>query len=195
MRRALPFLFLLVVSCGGKIAPSSSDETIGSDGPTPDPAPIGGPTPSPSLPPSPTPAPTGTLPPKPENATYTAYAWAGGLDHIDIFKADFTKDICVHMHLTSPGDTTPSGAFASIITPADWSVRIGDRSKGASNCKQQTPRKPSPATAGKGTISWAPVASPQYFPCKLDVHAALLFDDSKAAEQLDADGVAVQGCL
>ena len=86
---------------------------------------------------------------------------------------------------------------------ADWYVGFAanritfaytDRSKGAANCKQQAPRKPIPAVAGKGSITWVPVAG-QLFPCKLDMKVGLAFDDTKATEMMESAGIPVQGCM
>lgn len=192
MRRALPFL-LLVVSCGGRVA-SLSEQTEGDTAAGPAPTATSGQTP-PRPGSGPTKVPPPDLPPPPPtpSAVYTAHAWPGGLDHIEIFKADFGRDTCVHVHLASPGAADPGAPFGHIATPADWSVKSADRSKGASTCKPQQPRSPLPAADGKGSITWV-APSGTLFPCSLDVHMALIFKDTKGAEQLDADSVPVDNC-
>ena len=134
MQRTITLAALFVCSvpaCGGKIAPSPDDT-----GTTFDPGPSSSVTSSPTpLPPPSGPIPPPSLPPKPSAGMYTAYAWAGGLDHVEIFRADFAANTCVHLHLASPTQPSASGAYAGLKTPATWSVTSGDRTNDASTCK------------------------------------------------------------
>jgi hypothetical protein len=195
MRRPLELAFLAFTccvavasgACGGKIAPS--DESVAR---TEFPSPASSVTSSPDpLPPT---SGSGTLPPStPSSATYTAYAWAGGLDHVEIFKTDVAANTCVQLHLTSPQKPSPSGAFSSLKTPDTWVVANADRTNDASSCKPGGRRDGLPAVDGKGVISWS--GELHVLPCTLNVHAALVFEKLQIAEQLDADAVPVQGCM
>lgn len=195
MRRFVPLVLVvlsaLTTACGGKIAPSTDDT-----GGTTEPGPPSSVTPSPTQlpPPSSDPLPPPSLPPKPSAGTYTAHAWAGGLDHLEIFKADFAANTCVHLRLASPQPPGSSGAFLGLKTPATWSVTGGDRTNDATTCKATAARPDAvPAIDGKGLITWDSGTS--VLPCSLSIHAALIFDKSKVSEQLDADGIPVDGCM
>ncbi len=185
------FLSSIAVACGGKVG-SSIDDTGSSGDPSPSPTPTSSPAPLPPPPSGPGPTPT-PLPPKPSAGTYPAYAWGGGLDHVEIFKADFAANSCVHLHLASPGQPSSTGAFAGLKTPATWTVTTGDRSNDAANCKALAPRPAGIlAVDGKGLITWD--SNPNPLPCTLNIHASIIFDKLKVAEQLDADNLAVDGC-
>ena len=135
-----------------------------------------------------------SLPPKPAAGTYTAHAWAGGLDHLAVFKADFTANTCVHLRLASPQQPSASGALAGLKAPATWSVTGGDRTSDASTCKANAPRPDGiPAVDGKGLVTWD--SGTNVLPCTLSIHAAVFFEKLKLTEQLDADEIPVDGCM
>lgn len=177
----------VVAACGGKIAPFS--EGTGS---TADPAPASSVTSSPE-PLPPTSGSAGLPPSKPSSATYTAYAWGGGLDHVGIFKTDLAANTCVHVHLTSPHMPAPDRAFANLKAPDTWVVANADRTNDASSCKPSARRDGMQALDGKGVISWSGELG--VLPCTLSIHADLVFEKLKVTELLDADGVPVDGCL
>ena len=97
------------------------------------------------------------------------------------------------MHLARPWN--PQGTrLAGIAVPSGWAViGNGSRSKDAKECSEGAQAKPVAAASGKGAVSWAP-PSGTTFPCKIDVHFAITFEDSSTAYRVDADGVAVEGC-
>ncbi len=189
MRRTLLGVVLVVscASCGGKVL---SDTTSGSSGTTsgsPPTATITFPSPGNGTPPPPSTGPTPGRPPPPIPVTYTAQALPGGLDHIEIFKADFVNDRCVHLHLASPTDTTP---FPDIVAPATWTVRSADRSSGASDCNFKSGRTPTSSAAGKGEVTWLPTA--QVYPCALDLDVTLVAPDG-TVDTMTSKNVAVIG--
>lgn len=177
---------LLLLSCGGRI--SGEDLIQGSNGTASADAPTAGvaPEPAPALPP-PTPPSPGKPPAAP--AKYTASAFAGGLDHVFVTKADYASDTCIRIHLRRPSESAPR--FASISTPDEWGVSIASKSKGASACAPQSgAAMPTPATAGKGVITWSDGGT--YLPCAVDLSVGLDFGGS--IETLYAKNVPVAGC-
>jgi hypothetical protein len=193
-RTSLLLAMLACLSCGGRVATSdgssgaSSSSSSGSS-----PAPTATAVPPPTVGPAPNPTPVPPPPPTPDGK-YSAHAWPGGLDHIDIYKASFVTDTCVHVHLTSPGNPQPGDPFGSISAPSGWAVRNADRSPGASTCGENTPGPAEPADAGKGFVSWIEPPGGTLFPCTLDLQVALVFKGSPGIEQMEAKNVSVDGC-
>jgi len=124
---------------------------------------------------------------------YSAQAWSGGLDHILIYKADWTRNVCLTIHLAAPHQP-----IAGFSTPDGWGLASASISNNAANC------------AG-GTSTGDPVVSTQtvtgsvvfgmgdggYMPCSLNVHATLVFTSGPSwvypNELMNADGVVVGG--
>ena len=196
MRRPLlGFGFVVVCSwassaCGGKVATDgSSGASSGSPAPTT--STITFPSPGNDLPPPPTTAgPTPSRPP-PDDGTYTARARSGGLDHVEIFKADFANDRCTRVHLASPSE--PS-AFANIDTPATWAVVSADRRRGAKDCgSNESSGVTEPATDGKGSVSW-PSTGGKVYPCTIDVNVGLVFSGGTTEILTRNDLRVIGGC-
>jgi hypothetical protein len=188
MRTAPLLLVLLLGSCGGRTETFSQGPGSSTTAPGPTSGPPGGAVPtSTSSPGDPGPP---TKAPPPDSQFYTAYVWAGGLDHLEIYKADYASNTCTSVSLTSP--ETSSGRLG-ITAPAGWAVSHATRDKGASSCGPNGSRSGSAARTGKGVITWVEVPG-QIYPCKLDVLAVLLFDGKQEAEPLEANGIPVNGC-
>ena len=123
------------------------------------------------------------------------YAWAGGLDHVEILKADFAANTCVHLYLASPEKPRSNVAFAELYTPDTWAVTSGERTNDAANCTAQAPRTDGiPAVGGKGFITLEGFG-PNSLPCRVNVHASVTFENLEVAERLDAEGLSVYGCM
>lgn len=168
---------------------SGSSTTSGSPSPT---ATITFPSPGNDAPPPPTAGPTPTKPP-PDSGDYSAQAWPGGLDHIDIFKADFATDTCFRIHLATPVDTV-APQFRMVATPAGWGVTIADRSAGAGLCsRDKRGSVQAQATIGQGFVSWPPTGG-KVFPCWLDVKMALAFPDGTTATMERSAVDVIGGC-
>lgn len=195
MRR--PLLGLVAVAacgwawaaCGGKVIGEGTTSSSGTSGsPT---ATITFPSPGNDTPPPTTAGPTPTKPPPPDPGGYSAQAWRGGLDHIDVFKADFATDTCVHFHLATPA-SSPGGQFSGIKTPSSWAVLNADRTPGASLCsREKRSNSLEYATEGKGFVTWPPTGG-KVFPCWLDVDVTLVFPDG-TIEVMTRDAVNVIG--
>ncbi len=187
---------LITFACGGKLSggdlegssgsTSTSSSSSGSSGGSTGTVPTGTATPAP--PKKPVQPPTSG-----EDAVYAAHASPGGYDHLEIYKADFANDRCIKIHLVSPSDLNPSGAFQYVSLPPQWSVQSSYRSPGAKNCEPGVPQKTiEVATDGKGSIDWKDDA--KVFPCKVNVHVSIVFPKSPNIETLDATDVSVDGC-
>jgi hypothetical protein len=167
---------------------SGSSGASGSPSPT---ATITFPSPGNETPPPPTAGPTPSKPP-PDGGVYTAQAWPGGLDHIDVFKADLATDTCVHIHLVTPAG--PAGPLANISTPSGWAVTIADRSAGASSCsRDKRSNVVVQATGAKGFVSWPPTGG-KVFPCWLDLNIGLAFPDGTSETMTRSAVDVIGGC-
>lgn len=185
MNRRL-ILLALVAACGGRIEPvgSSSDAGVASvPTGTAEPAPLPGRPPPPSPP-----------PPSPTKKQVTARVFAGGLDHLEIYAADYITDSCVAIHLTHPESVQPGEPFASVTVPPEWAVANARRIPGAKSCEPGAPTSAAErAEDGKGSIDFV-VAPNRVFPCRLSVHVELLFAKAPALELVDGEDVPVIGC-
>ncbi len=188
MRTALRFLgIVLLAACGGKVStvPDPTDTPAATTTGTARP-PRGGS--SPTSQPDPVPQPP---PPLPEKAEYSAQAWLGGLDHLEVTKADYATNTCTRVFLTNPAS---SKQFPNVSAPSDWAVTNAVRTSGVKGCAAGSPTKDGvPATDGKGTLAWKEDPG-VYLPCNLSVHAVLLFATTPTQVTFDADDVAVKGC-
>jgi hypothetical protein len=129
------------------------------------------------------------------NVKYSAQFWPGGLDHILLWKADITKNLCFEVHLAWPSQNQPG---FNVTLPAMWGVMNAMVTDNAQNCgPNMTPTGQTfNATSGTGTAAW--VLQPgMYAPCDVDFHLNLTFAGAPAwvppTEPLDADNVTVGG--
>lgn len=189
MRRLLlGFGFVVVCGCGGKVASDGSSGTS-SGSPAPTTSTIVFPSPGNDAPPPNTAGPTPT--PPPDDGTYTALVRPGGLDHIEIFKADYAKDRCTRLHLASPSE---SSLFVNIATPATWAVVSADRRDGAKDCgSNRSGAASAQATDGKGSVTW-PSTGGKVFPCTLSVNVGLVFLDGTTEIFTRDDLRVIGGC-
>lgn len=198
---AVGFVGVVIAGCGGAVentsssggssgASSSSSSSSSSSGGSSSTSggPIAEPPPSP-----PPPTPTGEPPPGGPPAAYKAWAQPGGLDHLFVAKADFQRDTCVMLHLTSPS-TVSSPPFQAVATPSGWGLRTATWTSGAKECLVEgAPMGPgSEATSAKGSIQGAPAPGGVY-PCTLAIDAAFLF--AAGAETFKVAGLTVSGCM
>lgn len=183
----LGFGFVVVCGCGGKVvSDGSSGGTSGATAPT---STITFPSPGNDAPPPTTVGPTPSKPPPDDDGTYTALVRPGGLDHVEIYKADYASDRCTKVHLASPSERGP---FPNIDTPATWAVVTADRRSGAKDCgSNRTTSASELAIDGKGSVTW-PSTGSKVFPCTLSVSVGLVFPDG-TTEILTRDNLRVIG--
>lgn len=110
-----------------------------------------------------------------------------------VVKADFQRDTCVRLHLTSPSNVS-SPPFEAVATPSGWGLRTATRTAGAKECLSENfPSSPgSEATSANGSIKGGPAPGGVY-PCTLAVDAAFLF--AGGAETFKVSGLSVAGCM
>jgi hypothetical protein len=197
MKKVVGFLFVIALAgCGGRISTVDDGSQGTNPSPTTTPAPTGNRPPPPTVgggggtvPTDPT-EPTKPPPPTTGKVVYTAYAWPGGLDHLEIAKADFSQNRCTRVFLTNPGS---SSELADIYAPSQWGVQSAQRSPLVEGCVAGKPGKPvSFAYDGSGKIYFKEDPG-TYLPCTVSIHTGLLFKDAPEKEALDADGVKVEG--
>jgi len=188
MRRLLlGFGFVVVWGCGGKVVSDGSSGPSGSPAPTT--STIVFPSPGNDLPPPNTSSPP-SKPPPPDDGSYVVLVRPGGLDHIEIYKADYANDRCIKVHLASPSE---GGPFPNIDTPATWAVVTADRRGGAKDCgANRTTTATELAIDGKGTVTWPSITGGKVFPCTLSVNVGLVFPDG-TTEILTRDNLRVIG--
>ncbi len=131
-----------------------------------------------------------------EGVEYAAYFWAGGLDHIFIYKADTINDHCTTLHLAWPVDFNPEFA---IEAPGMWGALDAQVTPGTAGCLAGMPEGDSFfALDGSGVVDFE-VDAMNICPSTLDVAATLAFapDDDWVPEavQFAAIDLAVAGCL
>lgn len=179
-------------ACGGKVVTDgSSSGASGTGAPT---STITFPSPGNDTPPSPTSGPSPGRPPSPDGARYTAQAWPGGLDHVEIFKADVARDLCVHLHLAYTNAEPGTGRFPGMKVPPGWSVQSADKSRGARSCGfGERKGETTAARDVSGSVSW-PATSGRLFPCWLDVDATLAFPDGTTETMASYAVDVVGGC-
>jgi len=132
------------------------------------------------------------------NGDYSAYYWPGGLDHILLWKADTTRNLCFEVHLAWPSMNSPG---FNVTLPAMWGAVNARVTDNAADCAPNM----SPmgqtfnGTSAMGTANWV-VQPGMYAPCTVDFHLNLVFAGAPGwvppTEALDADMVTVQnGCM
>lgn len=173
MRRLLlGFGLVVVCGCGGKVVSDGSSGTS-SGSPAPTTSTIVFPSPGNDAPPPNTASPPSK--PPPDDGTYTALVRPGGLDHIEIFKADYANDRCIRLHLASP---STASTLPNIDTPASWAVASAGRRNGAKDCSSgRGDGSGSQPRDGKGSVTWPAPPAGKIFPCTLSVNVGLVFDD------------------
>jgi hypothetical protein len=131
------------------------------------------------------------------NVTYSARLWLGGLDHLLLFKADWDRDTCLQVHLSTPTTSTPG---FDVATPASWGVQGAMTTHRASDCATDFIEGESfGATGGEGTVSWELPAG-LVFPCEVSLDLALRYADPEPwilpVETMQASAVPVEdGCF
>jgi hypothetical protein len=70
------------------------------------------------------------------NAKYSAYLWLGGLDHMILWKADETNNLCFTVYLNSPEQNSPS---FNVTLPMSWGVSNAVVSDNAMDCAPNQP--------------------------------------------------------
>ncbi len=110
-----------------------------------------------------------------EKAYYQAKLWLGGLDHLIINKKDAAAGTCLILYADWPTMSTPELA---IKAPEGWGVSQLIVSNLPSDCdsfETQLKGEVVQASAAKGEIKWT-VDPGKYYPCELDIDAAVQFD-------------------
>ena len=112
-----------------------------------------------------------------------------------VLKADFAANTGVHLYLASFEKLRSNVAFAELSTPDTWAVTSGERTNDAANCTAQRPRTDGiPAVGGKSFLTLEGFG-PNSLPYRVNVHASVTFANLEVAERLDAEGLAVYGCM
>ena len=127
---------------------------------------------------------------------YSAYYWAGGLDHLIVRKADPDAGHCVMIFADAPMQNSPGYDFNA---PDTWGVSHAIITDQAADCAAEPGQMMGQAVdaiGGTGTLGWT-VAPGMYAPCELDVDATITFNNAPAwvppSVILDAAGVSVEG--
>ncbi len=132
----------------------------------------------------------------PSSAAYSACRSFGGLDRLFIFKVDVDHGTCTRLTLINP---SASSAIALTVPPG-WGIEEAAISNQPSDCgRALRPAAAVSASAGTGTIAWVPADAGE-FPAQVAAHATLTFPQSAgswvpATDRLEADAIAVSGCL
>ncbi|XXX72213.1 hypothetical protein WMF30_31655 [Sorangium sp. So ce134] len=131
---------------------------------------------------------------EPVGGDYTATYWAGGLDHLVVYKAEPEADRCVALYADAPADSAPKG-FDVATLPDTWVVTRIERTSGAAGCAPGTSRpagEAERATGALGSLSMD-LSGGTSVPCTLDVDITAAFPAEPATAHLRATGVAVDG--
>lgn len=129
------------------------------------------------------------------NASYSAYYWPGGLDHILLWKADTTNNRCFEVHIAWPYTNSPG---FNVTLPAMWGVVNAMVTDNAQDCAPNANPmgQTFSATSAMGTADWM-VQPGMYAPCFVDFQLSLAFAGAPGwvppTELLDATMVTVQG--
>ncbi len=133
-----------------------------------------------------------------EQAIYEAKLWLGGLDHLIISKKNLATGTCLLLFADWPTMGAPELSFD---TPEGWGVNQIIATNLASDCDSvdmQIKGETVQASAGKGVIKWT-VDPGKYYPCELDIDAAVQFDKPPAwlkSEHVMLSHIKVQdGCF
>jgi hypothetical protein len=134
---------------------------------------------------------------EPVGGDYTARYWAGGLDHLVVYKAEPEADRCVMLHAEAPVESAPEGIDVATL-PEGWAVTRIAMTSGAADCApgDKTPAGEAVnATDATGVLSME-LSPGTSAPCTLDVDITATFPGEPATEHLRATDVAVNGgCL
>ncbi|XXX72204.1 hypothetical protein WMF30_31610 [Sorangium sp. So ce134] len=134
---------------------------------------------------------------KPVGGDYAATYWAGGLDHLVVYKAEPETDQCVTLYADAPHESAPEG-FDVATLPDTWVVTRIERTSGAAGCVPGESKPAAEAVRATGAIGSLSMdlSGGTSMPCTLDVDITATFPTEPAAALLRATGVAVNnGCL
>ncbi|MCC6551431.1 MAG: hypothetical protein IT372_00230 [Polyangiaceae bacterium] len=136
---------------------------------------------------------------QPGQDQYSAAFWAGGLDHIILFKAEPVEDRCVMLFADWPSQNAPG---FDVTLPDGWGISHAQITSSAADCaglEDPPAGEIVQATGATGSVSWQ-VDPGMYAPCTVDVAASVLFAGAPpwapAADNLSATAVPVEnGCM
>lgn len=131
-----------------------------------------------------------------DEVMYAAAFFAGGLDHLLIFKANITQDRCTSLHLAWPGGRGDPNF--QIATPGEWKAQNGGITDTVTGCLEGMLMGAGVgAIGGVGEVPFE--QGPQeYCPTELDIDVTLMFPPDMpgvpAEDHLQATAVPVQNC-
>ena len=128
-----------------------------------------------------------------DRVEYAAAAAPGGLDHIFIMKANYTKNTCSRIHIAAP----TTGSY-SINTPKPWGVRGITPTNDTTDCLDWTMPQQGQAAVplfATGAITWT-VGIGRPYPCELNIEALVTIEEPpppnlQSSEAMSALNVAV----
>ncbi|WP_437565570.1 hypothetical protein [Sorangium sp. So ce542] len=133
---------------------------------------------------------------KPVGGDYAATYWAGGLDHLVVYKAEPATDACVTLYADAPAESAPEG-FDVATLPDTWVVTRIERTGGAAGCAPGASKPAGEAVLATGAVGSLSMdlSGGTSMPCTLDVDITATFPTEPATALLRATGVAVSdGC-
>ncbi len=130
------------------------------------------------------------------NVLYTAVAIPGGLDRLQIRKADMDQNRCLWVTLVWPGEGG-GGAFPGVTTPAEWGVDNIGGNDDAAACAADVPSMfgGEAADDASGTVTFGRLGGAGHYPCTVDIDVDLQFPGLLVGteETMFATGLVVEG--
>lgn len=130
---------------------------------------------------------------EPVNIAHAGQFWAGGLDHLDVRKADFDADLCIRVGFARPGGAPSPG----LELPLDWWLQSAGISHGAAACFDFDAPQPDFIEAEQVTGTGAWDVRP-FCPPTVDLDITLTFPQDQpqfpAEAIIFAAGIPIEGC-
>lgn len=109
-----------------------------------------------------------------DGVVYSARVIIGGLDRVEVRKADYNEDLCVWLRLVWPAGG--GAAYPGVTTPTGWAVESISINDVAAACEEDNPTMfgAEAAIDASGTVPFGRLGQ-LHFPCTLDVDVEAQF--------------------
>lgn len=131
-----------------------------------------------------------------QGAMYSARALFGGLDRVEIRKADHDNDRCMWLRIVRPAQ---AGQLPGVTTPMDWAVEQISINDVATSCDAENPGMfgAEQATGATGSVSFGGELGQADYPCEVDVDVEAQFAGMlpgiPPSDTMNATGIEVDG--